>query len=102
MSLQLNIEKAYSDTQHFIECHCKIKFRGTFQFVSLKLNRNETRNPSRSLKSLVNFSQFEEVNERDRFLIACNENVEFGLGTPLERNELLQIDVYRARSFRKK
>lgn len=104
MSLQLKLEKVYNETHHmpFIECHCKIKFRDTFQFLTLKLDRNETRNPSRSLKNLVHFSRVEEVNERERFLITCDESVEFGLGTPLKGDELLQIECFRARSFRKK
>ena len=95
MSLEIKIEKIYTGIQDFTECYCKVKFRNTFQFITLKRKKPV----NNSVKNITNEL---EVNERATFLEASEESIVFGLGTSLQRNEPLEIECFKFKSFRKK
>lgn len=74
-----------------IDCTCHVKFRDTLQIRLLNEDVNNK------------YSKYLEIDEDDVSLLAkSNKEIEFFLGSEINRDEKLQIECYRNGLFKSK
>jgi hypothetical protein len=73
--------------ESLIEAYCKFEFRDTKQFKQLK-------------KKIINDNS--DTNESKEPLLYENENLTYWLGSPIQKNEFLQIECFKDTFLSKK